>query len=94
MLMDAGGFVSPPSIDLLAKWKAAGADFERDILPVVTAEARSLRERTGHAPRTLSVFDKAVMAKLAEDAAELARLEKITRRIAAMDEAQAGEQTH
>jgi len=93
-LMEAGGFVSPPSLDLVAKWKAAGADFERDILPVIRAEARNLRERTGQAPRTLSVFDKAMMGKLAEDASEVQRLAKIERRLRRMDEQQLSEERH
>lgn len=81
-VMEAGGFVSPPpDLGLLRQWEAAGADLELDVLPVVRAVSRSVREKSGRAPFKLQLFDQPVREKLANDQAEIERLEATARRL-------------
>lgn len=85
-ILDEGGYVQPPGdLALLKDWYAAGATLEQDILPVI----RRVRPTLSKAPFTLKIFDPHVREKLAADAAEIERLHGITRRIQAMDQAQA-----
>lgn len=81
-VMEAGGYVSPPDdLALLRDWYAASATLDQDIVPIIRREAGTLRERTGQAPRTLKIFDRAIREKLAADAHEIELLEAKTRRL-------------
>jgi DNA-binding Lrp family transcriptional regulator len=82
-VMKAGRFVSPPSdAYLLREWLALpDVRLERDIIPVVQRVAESEMQRSGRAPFKLKLFDAAVREKVAADAAEIARLNRISQRM-------------
>lgn len=83
-VMEAGGFVSPPpDLGLLRQWQELGANLRQDVLPVIATEAAQLRQRTGKAPRMLKLFDQPIREKLANDQAEIERLEATARRLQA-----------
>lgn len=66
----AAGMASPPGdMRRLAQWVEAGADIEKDILPVVeriTGELRARRDR----PKTFKLFEPDVLAAMADRKAE------------------------
>lgn len=80
-VMKAGGFVSPPQdAGLIREWVEIGADFDRDIIPIVTRVADEVTTRTGRAPFKLKLFDAAIRQKVAEDDAEVERFKQIAAR--------------
>jgi hypothetical protein len=78
-VLEAGGFVVPPNdLGFLDRWLADGASLSNDILPVIRKEAEQLRQKTGRAPMTLKIFDRAIREKLDADKREVERLRRIS----------------
>jgi hypothetical protein len=89
--MEEGSFTSPPNDgQLINEWIAAGADFERDILPVVRTVSQRMIA-AGRGPFKLRAFDAAIREKLAADQAEVNRLQRTAERMRREQAEQAAE---
>jgi hypothetical protein len=95
-VMEEGRFTSPPNDgSLIDEWIAAGADFERDVLPVVRTVSQRMLD-AGRGPFKLKAFDAAIRERLAADQAEIDRFarsaERMRRDQAAQEEADAAQE--
>ncbi|KQX18400.1 hypothetical protein ASD39_20315 [Sphingomonas sp. Root50] len=97
--MEEGRFTSPPNDGkLIDEWLAAGADFDRDVIPIVRTVSQRMID-AGRGPFKLKAFDAAIREKLANDDAEVQRLNRTAERLrrdaaaqAAADAAQAADE--
>jgi uncharacterized protein YdaU (DUF1376 family) len=70
-VMDAAGFIAlPPDLKLIGDWEGIGADFQRDILPILRRVSSEYRGRTGRGLVNLGFFNLEVRRKVADDAAK------------------------
>ncbi|WP_235537492.1 DUF1376 domain-containing protein [Sphingomonas sp. Root1294] len=98
-VMEEGRFTSPPNDGkLIDEWLAAGADFDRDVIPIVRTVSQRMID-AGRGPFKLKAFDAAIREKLANDDAEVQRLNRTAERLrrdaaaqAAADAAQAADE--